>query len=83
MSLSRVESVDRRRSNARADVAGELQADARSAVKLDLVVADDIAEHVRDAIASSTLGAGRGAGQILISRIDEVVELGANNPKNP
>jgi len=70
MSVSRVEAVDRR----------EPHVDMRSAVKLDLVVADEMASHVRNAIASAAGIHGRGAGRILISALDEVVELGSPNP---
>jgi len=74
MALSRVEAIDRRRAEGEP---GELASDARSAVRLELVVADDLTPHVRDEIANCLRAAGRGTGRILISRVDEIVELGA------
>jgi nitrogen regulatory protein PII len=80
MSVSRVEVVDRRHGGARPDPGADKYPDARSAVKLELVVADHVAEHVRDAIVGCNQVHGRGAGRMLIFPINEVVELGSQGP---
>lgn len=76
MALSRVEAIDRRRGDVGGEP-GELAGDARSAVRIELIVADDLALHVRDEIADRLRAAGRGAGRILITSVEDLVELGA------
>jgi nitrogen regulatory protein PII len=70
--------MDRRRADPGAEPGGgDLTPDARSAVRIELVVPDEQVARVRDAIAECPHGPFRSPGRILISAVDEVVELGS------
>jgi len=74
MTVSRVETIDRRGTLGDFDFG-----DARSTVRIDAIVADDMALNVRDAIISVMQGKGRSVGRISISTVEKMAELGAVN----
>lgn len=54
----------------------EIFVESKSSVKIEVVVADDLAIRVRDVIVGATRSGALGAGRILISCVDEAIDLG-------
>lgn len=72
ITVSRAETIDRR------NAIGEINVvDARSSVRIDAIVSDDLALNARDAIIAVMRGKGRSVGRIAISTVEKVAELGA------
>lgn len=76
MTISRTQTLGQQQGHLEIYRANEILVESKSSVKIEVVVADDLAIRVRDVIVGATRSGTLGAGRILISCIDEAIDLG-------
>lgn len=76
MTISRTQTLGQQQGHLEIYRGNEIFVESKSSVKIEVVVADDLAIRVRDVIVGATRSGALGAGRILISCIDEAIDLG-------
>jgi nitrogen regulatory protein PII len=80
ITVRRAETIARRKRIGHLSGGDATESQSKSAVEIAVVVDDGSVARARNAIVEATRGETLCAGKILISHIDEVIDLGSDNP---